>query len=190
MNDNYFNILQMNERERDLYFLRGAFQIARDFSQDENTETGAIIVSPDFSLISIGANRRNFGDPLRYEGRGERTKVGRPDKYAVLVHAEPDALFGASRNGKSIMGCTIYATWVPCEGCAKATVNSGIKRYITHESTREWYREAQKNSGRVDWQESTDEAVKIFKKSGVEYLCLSDKIGGVEILFDDKQRSP
>ena len=190
MNDDYFKILQMSEKERDLYFLRGAFQVARNFSQDENTETGAIIVSPDFGLISIGANRRNFGDPLRYEGRGERIKVGRPDKYAVLVHAEPDAFFGASRTGRSIVGCTIYATWVPCEGCATSTVNSGIKRYVTHESTRGWYREAEKSPGRIDWQKSTDKAVKIFKRSNIEYVCLSDQIGGVKILFEDKWRSP
>ena len=191
MASEYTKLLCMNEKERDLHFLRTAFQVANFFSQDANTQTGAIIVDPDFNIISVGSNRVNFGDPRRYEGRGERIILERPEKYEALIHAERDVHYGANRLGKPVVGCTLYTTWVPCDPCAEITVNNGIKRYVTHQCTTDWYDEALKDdSKRIDWQGSIDEAVNRFKKSRVEYICLSDKIGGVKFLFDDKIREP
>ena len=179
----------MGEKERDLYFLRMAFQVARNFSQDENTQTGAIIVDPNFKIISFGANRINYGDPRRYKGRGERIIVGRPDKYAVIIHAESDVHFVANRLGKSVVDCTLYTTWTPCEGCARITINNGVKRYVTHDACTEWYFETNKNTeSRVNWDKSIEKAIDLFKRSNVEYIHLLEPVGGVEIKFDDKWR--
>lgn len=184
-------LLSMNEKERDIYFLRLAFQVAKNFSQDANTQTGALVVDSNFNLISFGANRARFGDSMRYEGRGERLIFERPDKYVILDHAEQDAEFGANRLGKSLSGCTLYTTWTPCAPCATVTAGNGIKRYVTHQACTNWYFEADKNlKSRIDWDNSIKKAIDIFKRSNIEYICLSDPIGGVEILFDDKLRIP
>ncbi|MBT6689839.1 hypothetical protein HN903_00765 [archaeon] len=187
----YFDLLGMGEKEKDIYFLRMAFLAAKNLSQDVNTQTGAIVVSPDFKLISVGANRVNFGDPRRYEGRGERKVFGRPEKYEIITHAERDTQYCANRAGQTLVDCTLYTTWVPCDTCAELTVNNGIKRYVTHQSTMDWYNEARKDtSGRINWDESIADALGTFERSSVDYICLNDKIGGVEFLFDDKIREP
>jgi dCMP deaminase len=187
----YCDLLGMSEKERDIYYLRTAFLAAKNFSQDANTQTGAVIIDPDFKLISIGANRVNFGDPRRYEGRGERMVFERPEKYELLTHAERDAQYCANRAGRNLVGCTLYTIWVPCRTCAEFTVNNGIKRYVTHQSTMGWYGEAIKDSRqRINWDESIADAIKVLGRSSVEYICLDDKIGGVNFLFDDKIREP
>ena len=187
----YFDLLGLSEKERDIHFLRLAFQSAGKLSQDANTQNGAVVVSPEFQIISIGANRVNFGDPRRYEGRGERKMFGRPEKYEIITHAERDAQYCASRTGNSMVNCTLYTTWVPCDTCAEFTVNSGIKRYVTHQSTMDWYADARKDSDkRINWDESIAKAVDTFNRSSVDYICLNDPIGGVEFLFDDQIRKP
>ena len=184
-------LLGMTEKQRDIYFLRMAFQVAKNFSQDENTQTGAIIVDSNFNITSFGSNRANYGDPRRYEGRGNKIIFERPDKYSVLLHAERDAHFVANRLGKSVVGCTLYTTWNPCKECSEVTVNNGIKRYVTHDACTKWYFEANKNvKNRLNWEDSIKKALDIFKRSIVDYICLSEPIGGVEILFDDKLRKP
>ena len=190
MYSDYFDVLRMNEKDRDLFFLRKTFEFARDYSQDKDTQTGAMICDPDFRLVSFGSNRCNFGDPRRYEGRGERILFGRPEKYDALVHAESDSHFCASRFGNPVVGCTIYVTLVPCRPCGSVIINSGIKRCVTHDSTWEWYADALKEDSRVDWKESCENAVKNLKKSGIEYISLSEPVGGVEFMFYGKLRRP
>lgn len=187
----HFKLLGMSEKDKDIYYLRMAFQAAKNLSQDANTQTGAVVVDSDFNLISIGANRVNFGDPRRYEGRGERKVFEAPDKYELLTHGERDVQYCASRAGRTLVDATLYTIWTPCSPCAEFTVNNGIKRYVTHSATTGWYNEGREDSeGRIDWDESIRKAIKIFERSSVDYICLDDEIGGVEFLFNNKMRKP
>lgn len=181
----------MNQKEIDVYWLREAFKFARDYSQDANSQTGTKIINPfDNSLISSGANRMHYGLEGRFEGDGKRIILGRPDKYTDLTHAERDAVFSANRLGIPLDGTTLYATWTPCKPCAEVIINNGIKRFVTHESTDRWYREARQDNGRQDWTAAIKEATDFFAKANVEYVIIDEFLRGVEFLFDDKMRTP
>ena len=53
-------------------------------------------------------------------------------KYAFVVHAELNAILNSQR---SVRGCTIYVSLFPCNECAKAIIQSGIKK-IVYESDK------------------------------------------------------
>ena len=183
----------MNQKELDISFMREAFKSARDLSQDANTQTGGILVDQNNNIISRGASRIHFGLPERYEGRPgeERILLKRPEKYDDLIHSERDTIYGANRKGISLQGCTLYSTWALCDDCAKTTINNGIKRVVGHQSTTNWYNEARKNiQGRQDWEEGINKAINLLKKGKVKYELMTEHLGDVSILFDDKIRSP
>ena len=47
-------------QKQDIYFLQEAFRVARELSQDANTQTGAVIVNRIGRMISAGSNRMNY----------------------------------------------------------------------------------------------------------------------------------
>ena len=49
-------------------------------------------------------------------------------KYAYVCHAELNAIL--NRNAGSLKGCRLYVTLYPCNECAKAIIQSGIKEVI------------------------------------------------------------
>ena len=49
-------------------------------------------------------------------------------KYAYVVHAELNAILNAK--GKDLTGCSIYVALFPCNECAKAIIQSGIKEVV------------------------------------------------------------
>jgi len=133
----------------------------------------------------------HYGLDGRYEGGKKRIILGRPEKYKLLTHAERDAVFSAIRGGmgKLIPGSTLYATWTPCEPCAEVITNSGIKRFVTHQCTTDWYNEKRSSESRIDWDKSIEEAIQLLQKCGVEYTCIKEPLGVGKILFDDKIRN-
>lgn len=70
------------------------------------------------------------------------------------IHAELNSILWAARNGKSIMGGTMYVTISPCSECSKALAQSGIKRLV--------YCEAY-DKNPEDWDELLSKQVKIDK---------------------------
>lgn len=95
--------------------------VASSRSKDPDTKVGAYICTKDNRPLSMGYN----GFPPRmddFEYRWEK-----PEKYARVVHAEANAIYNALGSGVSIDGCKIYVTLVPCSGCAKAIISTGIK---------------------------------------------------------------
>lgn len=53
-------------------------------------------------------------------------------KYAYVVHAELNAILNAPR---SVQDCSLYVSLFPCNECAKAIIQSGIKK-IYYESDK------------------------------------------------------
>ncbi len=180
--------------EKDARFLEMAFHVARDLSQDANTETGAIIVNPGLNeVFSEGANRMHYGMPDRFERfmfEKERKLLGRPEKYSDLTHAERDAIYEAVRGdlGLQLRGATMYCTWTPCVNCAELIINTGIKRVVTHKYCDNWYAEKLADNKRVDWGNSIKAALDLLGKCGVKYECLDIPLRGIEIRFDDVVR--
>ena len=105
------------------YFLNIAEQVKLK-SKDKSTQIGAVIVGDDHEVLSVGYNSfpRGANDDLN-----ERQE--RPEKYYWFEHAERNAIYNAARVGTPINGATMYLTcYIPCMDCARAIVNSGIKK--------------------------------------------------------------
>ena len=108
----------------DEYFL-GIAMLAARRSKDPNTQVGACIVSPDNIIISTGYNGMPKGcsdDEFPWERTGAETK------YPYVVHAELNAILNA--NGRDLRGSRIYVALFPCNECAKAIIQSGVKEVL------------------------------------------------------------
>ena len=105
----------------DEYFM-GIAMLAARRSKDPSTQVGACIVSPDNIIISTGYNGMPKGcsdDLFPWDRTGEETK------YPYVVHAELNAILNAS--GRDLRGSRIYVALFPCNECAKAIIQSGIR---------------------------------------------------------------
>lgn len=94
-------------------------------SKDPNTQVGACIVGEDDRIISTGYNgfpRGCSDDEFPWDRDGEETK------YPYVVHAELNAILNAG--GKSLAGARVYVGLFPCNECAKAIIQAGIKEVI------------------------------------------------------------
>lgn len=110
----------------DEYFM-GIALLSAKRSKDPSTQVGACIVDEDNKVVSIGYNgmpRQLDESKLTWE-KGE----GLNSKYLYVCHAEFNAILNI-RNGSSLKGCTLYVTLFPCNECAKAIIQTGIKKII------------------------------------------------------------
>ena len=103
----------------------GVAKLAARRSKDPNTQVGACIVSKDNIIISTGYNGMPKGcsdDEFPWDRPGEETK------YPYVVHAELNAILNA--NGRDLRGSRLYVALFPCNECAKAIVQSGIREVL------------------------------------------------------------
>ena len=103
----------------------GVAMLAAGRSKDPNTQVGACIVSPENIIISTGYNGMPKGcsdDDFPWERTGEETK------YPFVVHAELNAILNA--NGRDLRGSRLYVALFPCNECAKAIIQSGVKEVL------------------------------------------------------------
>lgn len=108
----------------DEYFM-GIAMLAAKRSKDPNTQVGACIVSQDNIIISTGYNGMPKGcsdDEYPWERDGDQTK------YPYVVHAELNAVLNA--NGRDLRGSKLYVALFPCNECAKAIIQAGIKTVV------------------------------------------------------------
>lgn len=103
------------------------FNLAREvasWSKDPSTQTGAVIVGPNNSVISVGYNGFPAGmpdDPDLYANREE--------KYSRIVHCEMNALLFAGRPIPD--GSTLYTVpFMSCDRCVVHMLQAGIKRFV------------------------------------------------------------
>jgi len=122
----------MSEKRRtdnltwDEYFM-GIASLSAMRSKDPSTQVGACIVDPNNKVVSIGYNGmpRGVNDDEIPWGHGE----GLDSKYLYVCHAEFNAILN-NRDGSALNGCRIYVTLFPCNECAKAIVQTGIKEIV------------------------------------------------------------
>ena len=109
----------------DEYFM-GVAILAAQRSKDPNTQVGACIVSNDNKILSIGYN----GMPLNCSDDDFTWERDTADdnKYFYTVHSELNAIL--NYRGGSLEGSKIYVTLFPCNECAKAIIQAGIKTII------------------------------------------------------------
>ena len=108
----------------DEYFM-GVAKLAARRSKDPSTQVGACIVSQDNIIISTGYNGMPKGcsdDEFPWDREGEETK------YPYVVHAELNAILNA--NGRDLRNSRVYVALFPCNECAKAIIQSGVKEVV------------------------------------------------------------
>ena len=110
----------------DEYFM-GVALLAAERSKDPNTQVGACIVDDQNRILSTGYNGFPLGcsdDEFPWGRDGESVDT----KYPYVVHAELNAILNT--RGKSLSGSRLYVALFPCNECAKAIIQSGIKEVI------------------------------------------------------------
>ncbi len=110
----------------DEYFM-GIAVLSSLRSKDPNTQVGACIVSPDKKIIGVGYNGFPTGcsdDELPWEREGDWINT----KYPYVCHAELNAILNSPIS--SLKGATLYVALFPCNECAKAIIQTGIKKVI------------------------------------------------------------
>lgn len=111
----------------DEYFM-GVSLMSAMRSKDPSTQVGACIVSDENKIISMGYNgfpRGCSDDDFPWERSGENQN---DTKYPFVCHAELNAILNAG--GRNLVGSRIYVALFPCNECAKAIIQSGIKEVV------------------------------------------------------------
>ena len=110
----------------DEYFM-GVAMLSGMRSKDPNTQVGACIVSPDHKILSMGYNGLPIGcsdDEFPWCREGDPLE----NKYFYTTHSELNAIL--NYRGGSLKGAKLYVSLFPCNECAKAIIQSGIKTVI------------------------------------------------------------
>ena len=99
-------------------------------SKDPNTQVGAVIVSKDDRILSVGYNGFPNGCSDDEFPWARSAKREYDTKYPYVVHAELNAILNFRGDNKAFEGSTLYVTLFPCHECAKAIIQSGIARLV------------------------------------------------------------
>ena len=110
----------------DEYFM-GVALLSSMRSKDPSTQVGACVASQENKVVTMGYNGMPVGinDDIMPWGRVGKDELD--NKYLYVCHAEFNAILN-SRG--SVRDCKIYVTLFPCNECAKAIIQSGIKEVI------------------------------------------------------------
>lgn len=110
----------------DQYFM-GIAMLSAQRSKDNHTQVGACIVDEHNKILSVGYNGMPIGcddDDMPWEREGDALDT----KYVYVCHAELNAIL--NYNGGALRGARLYVTLFPCNECAKAIIQKGIKEVI------------------------------------------------------------
>ena len=136
----------------DQYFM-GIAMLSAKRSKDPSTQVGACIVSDENKILSVGYNGMPchcHDDEFPWEREGGALET----KYMFVCHAELNAILNYS--GTALRGSRVYVTLFPCNECAKAIIQSGIKEIIYADNT-------------YVGTDSVEASKKMFEAAGVKY---------------------
>ena len=110
----------------DEYFM-GVAHLSGMRSKDPSTQVGCCIVSNENKILSMGYNGLPMGCsdddfPWAREGADLETK------YPFVAHSELNAIL--NYRGGSLEGSKLYVSLFPCNECAKAIIQAGIKTVV------------------------------------------------------------
>ncbi len=153
----------------DEYFVAMA-KLAAMRSKDPNTQVGCCIVSQDNRILSVGYNGAPNGyddDKFPWGREGNRLDT----KYMYVCHSELNALLNYRGNNNDFVGARIYVHYFPCNECAKAIIQAGIKEVIYYHN--------------YDYDNHSDEmeaSIRMFNECGVTYRKYQPK--GKNVLLE------
>lgn len=140
----------------DEYFM-GIAELSAMRSKDPNTQVGCCIVNENNRILSVGYNGFPQGcddDKFPWEREAESLL---DTKYPFVCHAELNAILNSR---VSLENARLYVTLFPCNECAKAIIQSGIKE-VLYESDK--YSES----------ETTKASKKMLDAANVKYRQIS-----------------
>lgn len=113
----------------DEYFM-GVADLSGRRSKDPNTQVGACIVSEDNKIMSMGYNGfpKGCSDDEFPWAREQESDDPYSTKYLYVTHSELNAIL--NYRGGSLEGAKLYVSLFPCNECAKAIIQSGIKTVV------------------------------------------------------------
>ena len=135
----------------DEYFM-GIAQLAAERSKDPNTQVSACIVNGAHKIVSVGYNGMPTGvddADMPWEREGDYLDT----KYPYVCHAELNAILNSIAD---MHDCKLYVTLFPCNECAKAVIQAGIKEIVYADDK---YADT----------DGTKASKKLFDKCGVNY---------------------
>lgn len=153
----------------DEYFM-GLAVLSAMRSKDPSTQVGACIVNTNKKIVGIGYNGFPIGcddDELPWERTGDWLDT----KYPYVCHAELNAILNSV--SRDLIDCTIYVGLFPCNECAKAIIQSGIRNVV-------YLSDKYVNS------DNTIASKKMFDASGVKYRKLTPEHLNLSINMDEK----
>jgi len=99
-------------------------------SKDPNTQVGAVIVSDNDRILSVGYNGFPNGcsddDFPWIRSHADERKT----KYPYIVHSERNAILNYRGDLATLRGATLYVTLFPCHECAKSIIQVGIRKVV------------------------------------------------------------
>lgn len=110
----------------DEYFM-GVSILSGMRSKDPNTQVGACIVGTDHRILSMGYNGFPNGlsdEDFPWDREGDALET----KYPYVTHSELNAIL--NYRGGSLEGSTLYVSLFPCNECAKAIIQAGIRTVV------------------------------------------------------------
>ena len=144
---------------RDLLY--GAYVLSEQ-SPDQSTQNGSLIVDDDGTVLAFGCNRF----PDRVEDKEERWE--RPIKYKFAEHAERNSIYDAANKGISTKGKIMICPWAACSDCARAIIQSGIKKLVTHQEAHD------RSPSR--WVEEIETAFTMLNEADIEVVMFSGDV--------------
>ena len=137
----------------DEYFM-GIAILSGERSKDPNTQVGACIVGSDNRILSVGYNGFPNGcsdELFPWEREGAELET----KYPFVAHSELNAIL--NYRGGSLEGSKLYVSLFPCNECAKAIIQAGIRTVIY-------------DSDKYDGTPGNVASKKMFDAAGVKYI--------------------
>ncbi|MEY8427318.1 dCMP deaminase family protein [Lachnospiraceae bacterium 46-15] len=110
----------------DEYFM-GVAMLSAMRSKDPSTQVGACIVGADNKILSVGYNGFPIGcsdEEFPWNKTGEDID----NKYFYTTHSELNAIL--NYRGGSLEGAKLYVSLFPCNECAKAIIQAGIRTVV------------------------------------------------------------
>ncbi len=160
----------MSEKRQDYiswdeYFM-GIAKLSALRSKDPNTQVGACIVSEDNKILSMGYNGMPIGCDDDEFPWNRDSDDPYDNKYYYSTHSELNAIL--NYRGGSLEGAKIYVTLFPCNECAKAIIQCGIKKVIFDDN-------------KYEDTSSVKASERMFKSAGVEVEQYSRSNEKIEI---------
>ncbi len=149
----------------DEYFM-GVAALSGMRSKDPNSQVGACIVSNDNKILSMGYNGLPRGcsdDNFPWAREGQMLET----KYPFVVHSELNAIL--NYRGGSLENTKIYVTLFPCNECAKAIIQAGIKTVVY-------------DSDKYDGTPANQASKRLLTEAGIE--CVAYRHSGRKIEID------